>query len=74
MTQKDTDKKTKNKTNISYYGRDQKNPEKVWSFTKPPPLVWSFFRKEMDPHFFPGNKIIMGETNFTLGPTSKNPL
>ena len=29
---------------------------KIWSFTKPPPgpppRVWSFFQKKIDPHFF----------------------
>ena len=57
-------------------GCTNENPEKVWSFAKPPsdrpPPGLASFQKKIYPYFF-WLKIasLMAETNFTLGPTSK---
>ena len=49
--------------------------EKVWSFAKPPwdpPGMVIFPEKKIDPHFFLEIRLLLGETNFTLGPISKS--
>ena len=52
-------------------GCTKQNPEKVWSFAKPPPGLAFFPNKKFTPIFFLKIASIMAETNFTLGPTSK---
>ena len=56
-------------------GCTNENPEKVWSFAKPPsdpPPGLAFFpNKKFTPIFFLKIASIMAETNFALGPTSK---
>ena len=56
-------------------GCTNKNPEKVWSFAKPPSAPPStglaFFQKKIYPNLLLKIASLMAETNFTLGPTSK---
>ena len=53
----------------------KKNPEKMWSFAKPPPgpppSLAFFQKKNLPPFFLLKIASLMAETNFTLGPTSK---
>ena len=48
-------------------GSRKKNPEKVWSFAKPPsdpPRFGLFSVKKIDPHFFVGKCIYNGQNKF----------
>ena len=46
----------------------------ILPYPHPQPWYGLFLGKKLPPFFLSEIKPLMGETNFTLGPTSKNPL